>query len=90
MTLVDHGYFDEIVGGLRRAGIPIRHYTLDASRATIEARLRGRVGTTEWAWRQIERCLAALDDPRFARHVGTDYRSVAQVVSEIHADLASN
>lgn len=87
MTLVDHGYFHEVVGGLRQAGVPVEHYTLCASRGTIEARPRERAGTTEWTWRQIDRTLAALDDPVFGRHVQTDGRTVAEIAAAIEADL---
>src|SRR6266702_7912694 len=35
MTLVSHGYFEEIVGGLRGDGFDVRHFTLLAGSATV-------------------------------------------------------
>ena len=98
MTLVRPDYFDEIVGGLRRRGVDVRHFTLLASPATLRARLRTRLeyltscvlGRDEtWAVRQIDRCVTALADQRFAVHVPTDDRSVDEVVEAIaeHAGL---
>lgn len=94
MTLVRTDYFDEIVGGLRGRGVDVRHFTLVASPATLRARLRTRLahllGRDEtWAIRQIDRCVTALADQRFAVQVPTDERTVDEVVEEIaeHAGL---
>lgn len=86
MTLVVPDYFDEIVGGLRAQGVPVRHYVLGADRATIEQRLAGRPDTTEWTWQQVDRCLLALQDRRFEPVVPTDGRTVGQIADEIEAD----
>jgi hypothetical protein len=83
MTLVVPHYFDEIVGGLLRRGIAVTHLTLVASRATIEARLRQRPDTTDWPVAQIDRCLTALKEPRFASSISTEGRSVDQVVAAV-------
>ena len=87
MTLVVPEYFDEIIGGLGRSGIDVRHFTLRASRDTVHQRLRQRPETTDWTWAQVDRCLAALDDPRFDVFVDTDGRSVAEVAGEIRRAL---
>ncbi|MCV7421727.1 AAA family ATPase [Mycobacterium yunnanensis] len=95
MTLVRDDYFDEIIGGLRADGVDVRHYALLASPETLRRRLRARlayvggrlVGRDEtWAMRQIDRCVAALSDARYATHVPTDDRSVDEVVETIAAD----
>jgi hypothetical protein len=96
MTLVDHGYFDEIMAGLRGAGVDVRHFALTASPETLRRRLRARTGyllarvtgrDESWAMQQIERCVTALAGDRFAEHVPTDDRTVDEVVEEI-ADRA--
>ncbi|MET0898592.1 MAG: AAA family ATPase [Mycobacterium sp.] len=94
MTIVREDYFDEIIGTLR-ADVDVRHYSLIASPETLRRRLRSRLaymggrllGRDEtWAIRQIDRCVAALGDPRFATQVPTDGRSLDEVVEAIAAD----
>jgi predicted kinase len=89
MTLVVPEYFEDVIGSLRRAGIEVRHFTLRASRDTIQQRLQERADTTDWTWAQIDRCLASLDDPRFARHIETDGRQIAEVANEIRHALSN-
>lgn len=71
MTIVRTDYFDEIVGALRTE-MDLRHVTLVASPATLQARLGTRLealgsrvfgGDGTWAMRQIDRCVTALADP---------------------------
>ncbi|KAA0018977.1 AAA family ATPase [Antrihabitans cavernicola] len=92
MTLVNGAYFDEIVGGLRAAGVDVRHFALIASPETLRLRLRSRasflmakvVGRGEnWAMEQIDRCVTALATDKFAVHVDTDDREIDDVVEEI-------
>ncbi|MDT5067351.1 MAG: hypothetical protein QOK02_3506 [Mycobacterium sp.] len=94
MTLVERTYFDEIMSGLRTAGIDVRHFALIASPETLRRRLRSRSGfwlaratgwQETWAEQQIERCVTALADDRFADHVDTDDRAIDDVVEEIAA-----
>ena len=94
MTLVQQSYFDEIMSGLRSAGVDVRHFALVASPETLRHRLRGRTGYAlarltgrdeSWAMQQIERCVTALADDRFAEHVQTDDRSVDEVAEHIAA-----
>ena len=90
MTLINPAYFDEIVGGLRRSGVDLRHFTLTASPATIRRRLRRRLGwpaSRRWALARVEPCVAALADPRFAVHVDTDGRKVAEIAADILAQV---
>jgi hypothetical protein len=47
------------------------------------ARATGRQET--WAEQQIERCVTALADDRFAEHVDTDDRAIDDVVEHIAA-----
>lgn len=97
MTLVNADYFDEIVGGLRSAGVDVRHHSLLASPEVLRARLRTR--SAHWiaralardpnetrAVQQIDRCVAALSTDRFARHIDTDHRTIDEVVETIARD----
>lgn len=94
MTIVRADYFDDIVGALRTE-MDLRHITLVASPATLQARLGTRLealgsrvfgGDGTWAVRQINRCVTALADPRFATHVPTDDRPLDQVVEAVAAE----
>lgn len=84
MTLVDPGYFDDIVGRLRRDGLELHHFTLTVSRDTLIRRLRSRFeGSGSWAAGQIDRCVNGLSDSAFARHIHTDDLTVAQAAESI-------
>ena len=90
MTLVNPGYFDEIMGGLRAAGIEVRHFALLASRKTLRMRLFKRwelPSSKIWAMAQADRCIAALASPRFAVHITTDGRTAREVAAEIRSCL---
>ena len=92
MTLVEPAYFDQIMSGLRAAEVDVRHLALIASPETLRSRLRTRSGfwlsrvlgrDESWAEQQIERCVTALAQERFAEHVVTDGRTVDEVVEDI-------
>jgi predicted kinase len=94
MTLVEPTYFDEVMSGLRAAGIQVKHFALTASPETLRGRLRARTGYVlaratgrdeTWAMRQIDRCVTALAADRFAEHVPTDERPIDDVVEDIAA-----
>ena len=86
MTVARTDYFEEIMSGLREAGVTVRHFTLVASGETLRKRLRKRwslPGSERWAKAQIERCTTALAGEQFERHVATDGRGVEEIVDEI-------
>lgn len=92
MTLVQQAYFDEIMSGLQASGVVVRHFSLIASAETLRSRLGTRSGfwlarvtgrDESWAMQQIERCVTALAEERFAEHVETDDRTVDEVVEDI-------
>ncbi len=88
MTLVNHGYFQEIVGGLRRDGFALHHFTLLAGEATVRRRLARRSLGTEvrrgsWAISQLSPGLQRLRGPEFAQHIQTDHLTVSQVADTI-------
>lgn len=66
MTLVHPAYVEEIVGGLRRAAIDVRHVVLAARPQTLRRRLARRAASLPvvgdpWALSRVEQCLAALE-----------------------------
>jgi len=88
MTLIDPGYFEEVVVRLRGGGHDVRHFSLLADRATVLRRLRGRgfglgLRHEQWAVSKLDECLTQLKDPLFAEHVQTDDLSVPQVAEVI-------
>ena len=87
-TLVDESHFREIIGGLRGDGFAVHHFALLAERATVVRRLHARsLGleprTQPWETRVLDEWLEQLRRPRFAEHVQTDHKTVAQVADTI-------
>ncbi len=97
MTIARPPVFEEIIGGLRRAGTDVRHFTLLADRPTIRGRLRRRMaerrepadewGELSWEGRQLDRCLEALSGPAFATHLWTGGKAPQEVARELVAQL---
>ena len=87
MTLVDDGYFAEIVGRLRADGFDVRHFALLAERATVLRRLRkrrlGGLVRDDFALGRLDDCLKQLRQPQFAEHLRTDRMSVPEVAEAI-------
>ncbi|KJK53322.1 TmrB [Lentzea aerocolonigenes] len=88
MTLVDSGYFADVVGGLRSGGHEVHHFALLAEPITVLRRLHNRgfwpgLKRERWAVDRIDDCLTRLSEPAFATHVATDRLSVAQVADTI-------
>ncbi len=88
MTLVNSGYFQEIIGSLRDDGFAVHHFALLAEPATVRRRLARRSLGTElkpgsWAIDHLSEYLQRLRAPEFAQHVHTDQQTVAQVADAI-------
>ena len=73
MTVLDPGYFEQVVGGLRARGIDVRHFCLTAPPEEITRRLATRRAPGEqarpelmpWALERLARYTPAMTDPRF-------------------------
>ncbi len=88
MTLVNPGYFDEVVGRLREDGHEVRHFALLAERDTVLRRLRERgwgfgLKTESFAVAKLDECLDRLRAPEFAEHIRTDDLPVPDIATRI-------
>ncbi|SCF56958.1 AAA family ATPase [Streptomyces sp. Ncost-T10-10d] len=88
MTLVDPGYFAEIIGRLRDDGHTVHHFALLAERATVLRRLSERglgrgLKRESFAVRKLDHCLERLVEPEFAEHLRTDRLTIPQVADRI-------
>ncbi|MGW7004736.1 AAA family ATPase [Streptomyces sp. NPDC054933] len=88
MTLVDPGYFAEIVGELRADGHDVRHFTLLAERDTVLGRLKERglgrgLKRDSFAVARLDDCLERLKEKEFAEQIQTDRLTVPQVAGRI-------
>jgi predicted kinase len=85
-ALLDPDHHTEIVERLRVDGHQVHHFTLTAAPEMLAHRLRRRgEGRRSWAYAEIDRCVVALRDPRFADHIPTDEQSIDEIVEEIAA-----
>jgi predicted kinase len=87
-TLIDHGHFQEIIGGLRDDGVDVHHFALLAEHSTVVRRLRARsLGleprTQPWQTEVLDGWLEQLRRPEFAQQVQTDHQTIAQVADVI-------
>jgi hypothetical protein len=83
MSIVHIGYFDEIVGGLRRSGLPVVHVSLVASAGIIAERLAARSVDESWALERVEACVSALADDRFGVHLDAEHDSPAHLAARL-------
>ena len=84
MTLTNSGYFEEIIGALRKNGHQVHHVTLMASPKTVRRRLRSRFERGQsWGGKQAEERLRELSDPLFSYHIETDGMSKRQIVDAV-------
>ena len=84
MTIINSAYYAEIIGGLRNAGIAVKHFVLWANQRTLKKRLRKRLeGKRSWAARQIDSCLAAFSNPLFENRIDTEQLTITQTAEYI-------
>jgi chloramphenicol 3-O-phosphotransferase len=90
MTLVDDAYFSEVIGGIRAEGVRLAHVTLVAPAEVITERLSSRSGAEKWAKGQVERCVAALADARFAEHLNAVSATPKELAAQIERLVAGS
>ncbi|MGM7724438.1 AAA family ATPase [Metabacillus sp. Hm71] len=84
MTVTNEFYFDEMIGRLKKDGIEVRHFTLAASKKTIQQRLQKRFeGKHSWAYNQIDHRISCLEKDVFKEHIKTDQMTIEEVVETI-------
>jgi hypothetical protein len=83
MSIWRPAYFREIVGGLRAVDPACHHFTLTASAATLEARIRASDEAVAWRLAHLQPCTTALAAPEFATHIATDERMPGEVADAI-------
>lgn len=84
MTLTNEMYFQEIVGKLIKNNVKVQHFTLAASKSTIQKRLRKRLeGKNSWAYQQMDKRLSSLSKNLFKEYIQTDTMSIGEVVETI-------
>jgi len=84
MTIVKKEYYDEIIGRLK-TDHEVFHFSLMASKYTIEKRLAKRGDKNAWNFKQIDRCIEGLEDPVFEEKINTDELDLYGVVECIGA-----
>lgn len=84
MTIANPAYENEIIGQLRREGIPVQHFLLAANRSVVHQRLVGR-GEPEhsWAEAQMESCLDGFSKLKDVLEINTENLSISEVVEMI-------
>jgi len=92
MTIVDPGYYKEIVEKLISDGIEVKHYILYAERDVIKRRIKKRtipfISKDKFALDAINRCVDSFDNHIKDIKIFTDNMSIDSVVEKI-AELAS-
>lgn len=84
MTIVNHEYYNDIIGLLKGQDINIATFTLMASKKTIINRLSNRGDdSNSWAANQIDRCLYELTANNFDIYVNTEDVSIEDVANKI-------
>lgn len=80
MTITNIQYYDEIIGRLERDGINIKHFILVANKENIISRLNVRENSTEWAYRQVDRCVTAFQEDYInGSRIDTNNKSIDEV-----------
>ncbi len=88
MTIVNPQYYEEIIGRLKNEGVDVHHFVLEASKETLQKRLKSRFEKkNSWPEQQIERCLAGIADPIFEDKINTNDLTTEQVAETIASVL---
>lgn len=84
MTITNLQYYDEIVGKLEREGIDINHFILIATKENLIKRLDDRKNSTEWTYRQIDRCVNFFESCNLkGQKINTNNQSIDEITNNI-------
>lgn len=86
MTITNVQYYNEIVGKLRQDNIKVESFILIASKNTLIERLNKR-NSTEWAYKQIDRCTKIFELDFDGKKINTDNISINNVALNIFKHL---
>lgn len=80
MTITNIQYYDEIIGRLEKDGVNIKHFILVANKENIIRRLNARGNSTEWAYRQVDRCCTVFQEDYInGSRIDTNNKSIDEV-----------
>ena len=80
MTITNLNYFNEITKGIEKSGIEIKHFILSATKENIINRLDSRKNSTEWSYKQVDRCIKSFEKNEFgAKIINTDNMTIEDV-----------
>ncbi len=80
MTITNLQYYDEIIGRLQNDGVKVLHFILTADKDKIIIRLNARGNSTEWAYRQVDRCVKAFQNNSFkGQKIDTNNKSIGEI-----------
>ncbi len=83
MTITNSGYYEEIVGKLKKDGIKIKDFILMATKENVIKRLDKRGNSTEWSYQQIDRCIECFNSNFKGQKINTDDNNIDSVVIKI-------
>lgn len=83
MTITVPQYREAIIGRLQGDGIEVKEIILTASRETLKNRLDQRGNSTEWSYRQIDKCVSAFASDGERQKIDTDGRDIDEVATQI-------
>lgn len=83
MTITNLQYYDEIIGKLKSEDINVKDFILIASKDNLLKRLDKRENSTEWTYKQIDRCVKTFDTDFKGQKIDTNDRNIDEITSNI-------
>lgn len=81
MTIYKRPNFDYIYDGFKQLDKDVFHFCLQASKETLHRRLTKRGDEPGgWQFQQVDKCVAALQDPVFEDHIVTDQLETDEII----------
>jgi deoxyadenosine/deoxycytidine kinase len=81
MTIYKRHNFDYIYDGFKHLDEDVFHFCLQASKETLHRRLTKRGDEPGgWQFQQVDKCVAALQDPIFEDHIVTDQLETDEII----------
>lgn len=87
MTIINSQYYNEIVGKLVNENITVKDFILIASKENLLKRLDKRGNSTEWAYKQIDRCVNTFEADFKGQKINTNDNNIDEIVLKILSSL---